>query len=132
MADFLYENINLGSSDEVNAGLITATAYTDGAVSFAAGSVPGATENFGFFVAVAGSTDAPVCLVQPVDVTQFTFTSASLIVTQPFPDITLYGFDVTLTRVLAGGAASTTTALPYITVQGKTVALPAFDVTCPA
>ncbi len=126
-----FKNLDL---DVDGAALITATSTKDGpaTVSFPAGSVPGDTESVGFFAIVAGNTDIPVCLVQPVDVTQFTFTSAVLSGTLTYADFTLYGFDITLTRVLAGGASSTTTAVPYITVQGKTIVLDPFDVECPA
>jgi len=134
MADFLYENINLGSSDAEAALGITATAFTETGVTFDANSSPGDTITGPVFFPILGNAEPPTSITFTSFVpANWTYTSQNgPVATFPFGDYTVYVFEVTLTRVLAQFDSGASPALTAVTVQGRSISTPAIQVTCPA
>lgn len=134
MADFLYDNINLGSSDAEAALGITATAFTEVGVTFLANSSPGDTLALGVFFAILGNAEPPTSVTfTSLDPNNWTYTSQNgPVATLPLGDYTVYVYEVTITRVLAQFDQSASPALTAVTVQGRSISTPTIQVTCPA
>ncbi len=130
MADFLYENINLGSSDAESAALISAFGErSDPAIpTFPNGTDTGDTITASYFVWVADSDSDPVLSGVVADVPPAFSATAALVISVDLGTVIQYGFDYTLTRILPAGSGAITRFVPFITIEGRNIVLQPFGV----
>ena len=131
MPDFLYDNINLGSSDAEAAALISAlgTRSDPATPTFPNGTNTGSTITAGYFVFAADEDSAPVLSGEIAGGGSDAFSAtAGLISTLDLGTVTQYVFDFTLTRILAAGSSVTQQFVPFITIQGRNIVLQPFAV----
>lgn len=131
MADFLYDNINLGSSDAEAAALISALGQRTEPTTptFPNGTDTGDTITAGYFVFVADSATVPVLSGDLAGGGADAFSAtAALTLTLGLGTVTQYVFDFTLTRILPAGSARTQILAPFITIEGRNIVLQTFAV----
>lgn len=131
MPDFLYESINLGDSESESAALISAIGQRSdpSTPTFPNGTNTGDTIVASYFVFLADQSEDPVLSADPQDSSLFTVAGAALAAGPvDLGSVSLYGFDITLTRVLPAGSAGTNQCVPFITLQGRTIVLQPFAV----
>lgn len=123
-----FKNVDLtGAASRISAVID----YTASTYAFPGGSGPGATTTVGCFVGVAESSEPPTLTAASVEPGNYTFTSAVLVGSQDLGGVVRYAFDLTFTRVLAAGASSTSDFYPYITIDGRDIALNPQAIECP-